>query len=107
MRVEEDSGAITVELGDLVRGVGQSERSGGSDLLTVSVPVGDGRVAEYFGCVDGVTGKPQGPDGTMTFPSGNEYHGDFDDGAPNGQGIYAQPDGSSLEGTWLKGSRKS
>ncbi|HOY39295.1 MAG TPA: hypothetical protein PLK75_08345 [Bacteroidales bacterium] len=44
--------------------------------------------------------------GTYTWPDGQKYVGEFNNGTFDGQGIRTYSDGSTYEGTWKKGIRE-
>ena len=41
--------------------------------------------------------------GTLTYPDGRVYTGDFVDGEQTGQGVMSLPGGKRLEGRFVKG----
>jgi hypothetical protein len=41
--------------------------------------------------------------GILTYPDGRRYTGEFKDGEKNGQGTLVYPDGKKLEGTFKNG----
>jgi hypothetical protein len=43
--------------------------------------------------------------GTVTFPSGEQYVGEYKDGETNGQGTYTFPDGEQYVGEWKDSKR--
>ena len=51
-----------------------------------------------------MTGVPGGQ-GTITFPSGSTYVGEFRDGKRTGQGTMTYSDGGKYEGKWKDGKQ--
>ena len=70
--------------------------------LIISGCSGGGTTSDLPDCetLYGATGYWDNCQGTVTFPSGNQYVGEFKDGLMHGQGTLTFPDGRQLEGIW-------
>ena len=49
-------------------------------------------------------GRPHGV-GTLVYPDGNKYVGEFMNGLFHGQGTQTYPDGGEYKGSWKNGVR--
>ncbi|MBF0459100.1 MAG: DnaJ domain-containing protein [Nitrospirae bacterium] len=65
-----------------------------------AAPPTDNLPSKYVGEQASTTTK-----GTLTYPNGNKYVGEYKDGQPNGHGTGTWPDGSSYVGEWKNGMR--
>ena len=55
---------------------------------------------------DFYNGHLQG-EGTFTWPDGSSYKGEWLNDLPQGQGVFTWPDGSQYEGEWEEGKSKT
>ena len=46
-------------------------------------------------------------EGTFTWPDGSSYKGEWQNDLPQGQGVFTWPDGSQYEGEWEGGKSKA
>ena len=67
-----------------------------SGLGSLTYPDGEKYVGEWK------DGKKHGQ-GTDIFSSGNKYEGEYKDGEKHGQGTYTLTDGNRFEGEWKDG----
>lgn len=93
--------------GKLASSVENSNSSLADSSSSVSAPdfkIISTRGASYEGSVDS-NGRPCGK-GTLLYPQGDRYHGDFVDGGRNGRGMYTFPCGDVYDGEWKRDVRE-
>lgn len=68
------------------------------------VPHGEGQMTFHDNrIVDGLWENGQVQNGTLIYPNGDRYEGEFDHGNPQGQGKLKETDGTIYEGNWENG----
>ena len=70
----------------------------------VSITLPDGKLFEGNFVDDKLDEQINGK-GTLTYPSGRNYNGEWENGVFHGQGTYTSPDVSTYVGEWKDGER--
>ena len=70
----------------------------------VSITLPDGKLFEGNFVDDKLDEQINGK-GTLTYPSGRNYNGDWKNGVFYGQGTYTSPDVSTYVGEWKDGNK--